>query len=107
MNPFIIAALAPLAPPTPRPAPTPALPPPPVPAPTRWVETATLWAAHRPWLALLVPLCTNAYYYAHEARAYALVLGCGGLSVLCWQAAAAWFSRFSSDGASHPPMVLA
>ena len=69
MNPFIIAALAPLAPPTPRPAPTPALPPPPVPAPTRWVETATLWAAHRPWLALLLPVALVCYIAGRNVRA--------------------------------------
>jgi 4-amino-4-deoxy-L-arabinose transferase-like glycosyltransferase len=40
------------------------------------------------WLALLVPLSTSVYHYAHEARPYGLLLGFCGLSLLCWQAAA-------------------
>src|SRR5262249_20830996 len=40
------------------------------------------------WSALLFPLTTRAYYYAFEARPYGLVLGCSGLALLCWQAAA-------------------
>lgn len=59
MNPTIIAALAPLAPPTPSPTPAPAIPPPP--APTRWLEHSALWAAHRPWLALLLPVSLVLY----------------------------------------------
>ena len=59
MNLSIIAALAPLAPPTPSPAPTPAIPPPP--APTRWLEHGAVWAAHRPWLALLLPVALVLY----------------------------------------------
>jgi hypothetical protein len=39
------------------------------------------------WLALLLPLSTNVYHYAHEARPYGLVLGFCGLSLLCWQVA--------------------
>lgn len=38
--------------------------------------------------AMLLPLVTTAYYYAYEARPYALVLGFGGLSLLSWQSAA-------------------
>jgi hypothetical protein len=38
--------------------------------------------------AMLFPLVTVAYYYAYEARPYGLVLGFGGLSLLCWQSAA-------------------
>src|SRR6266511_986505 len=61
--------LAPLAPPTPRPSPTvaPAATPS-SPAPVgssspegRWVVHAALWAAHRPWLALLLPVGLVAY----------------------------------------------
>jgi hypothetical protein len=33
------------------------------------------------------PLVTTAYDYAHEGRAYALVLGFGALALLCWQVA--------------------
>ncbi len=39
------------------------------------------------FLAMLFPLVTGAYYYAHEARPYGLVLGFGGLALLCWQSA--------------------
>jgi hypothetical protein len=38
------------------------------------------------WIALLFPLVTGAYYYAFEARAYAVVLGFTGIALLCWQA---------------------
>lgn len=38
-------------------------------------------------LAMLFPLVTGAYYYAYEARPYALVLGFGALALLCWQSA--------------------
>jgi hypothetical protein len=40
------------------------------------------------WIALLLPLTTVAYSFAYEARAYGLVLGFCGLSLVCWQAVA-------------------
>jgi Dolichyl-phosphate-mannose-protein mannosyltransferase len=40
------------------------------------------------FLAMLFPLVTGAYYYAHEARPYGLVLGFSALALLCWQSAA-------------------
>jgi hypothetical protein len=40
------------------------------------------------WIALLLPLATVAYPFAYEARPYGLMLGCCGLSLVCWQAAA-------------------
>jgi hypothetical protein len=63
VNPSTIMMLAPLAPPTPSPAgPPPATPASvPVPAPTRWLEHAWLWAAHRPWLALPLPVALIGY----------------------------------------------
>jgi hypothetical protein len=39
------------------------------------------------FLAMLFPLVTEAYRYAYEARPYGLVLGLGGLALLCWQSA--------------------
>ena len=39
--------------------------------------------------AMLFPLMTEAYYYAYEARPYGIVLGFAGLSLVCWQSAAA------------------
>jgi hypothetical protein len=38
--------------------------------------------------AMTFPLVSGAYYYAHEARAYGMVLGFTGLAAICWQAAA-------------------
>ncbi|MGH9837763.1 MAG: glycosyltransferase family 39 protein [Blastocatellia bacterium] len=40
------------------------------------------------FLAMLFPLITEAYGYAYEARPYGLVLGFGGLALICWQSAA-------------------
>lgn len=40
------------------------------------------------FIALLLPLMTGAYYYAFEARPYAIVLGWAGLALVCWQSAA-------------------
>lgn len=40
-------------------------------------------------LGMLVPLTTQAYPYAYEARPYGLVLAFAAASFLCWQAAAA------------------
>jgi hypothetical protein len=37
--------------------------------------------------AAAFPLVTTAYYYAFEARPYALVLGFGAIALLCWQTA--------------------
>jgi len=61
VNPLMAMTPAPLTPPTPTPtpmlAPTAATTPPQVPvlvpAPSRWVEHVLLWAAQRPWLALV------------------------------------------------------
>ncbi len=61
MNPTILTH-APLTPPAPPPpashSPAPGVPSTavPVPAPSRWAEHVLLWAAHRPWLAILPPL---------------------------------------------------
>src|SRR5262249_42096598 len=38
--------------------------------------------------AVLSVLTTGAYYYAFEARPYALVLGFSGLALICWQSLA-------------------
>ncbi len=38
-------------------------------------------------IAMLLPTLTGAYYYASEARAYALVLAFGALALVCWQLA--------------------
>jgi hypothetical protein len=38
--------------------------------------------------AILFVLTTGAYYYAFEARPYALVLGFSGLALICWQSLA-------------------
>jgi hypothetical protein len=45
--------------------------------------------------ALLLPVATQAYDYAYEARAYGLVLGFCGLMLVCWQTAT------ESTGARH------
>lgn len=37
------------------------------------------------WIAMALPMLTGAYYYATEARAYALILGFLGLALVCWQ----------------------
>jgi hypothetical protein len=39
------------------------------------------------WVALLLPLTTVIAPFAYEARPYGLVLGCCGLSLVCWQSA--------------------
>ena len=44
-------------------------------------------------VALLLPLVTQAHFYAYEARPYALVLAWSAVSLLCWQSAAAGDSR--------------
>ena len=38
-------------------------------------------------IAMLFPMVTTAYFYAYEARAHGIVLGFGGLALVCWQAA--------------------
>jgi hypothetical protein len=60
-----------------------------------WVMSACLLAfvARRAtWYAALCaatfPLVTMTYHYAFEARAYGLVLGFGGVAIVCWQVAA-------------------
>ena len=40
-------------------------------------------------LASVLPIATDAYVYAYEARAYGIVLGCAGIVLVSWQAAAA------------------
>ncbi|MBM3777299.1 MAG: hypothetical protein FJW23_03535 [Acidimicrobiia bacterium] len=40
-------------------------------------------------VSMLFPLVTTAYWYAYEARPHGLVIGCAGLALVCWQAAAA------------------
>jgi Dolichyl-phosphate-mannose-protein mannosyltransferase len=47
-------------------------------------------------VAMLFPLVSDAYYYATEARPYALLLGFSGLSLLCWQAAVGGHARTRS-----------
>ncbi len=39
-------------------------------------------------VAMILPLVTQAYYYAYEARPYGLVLGFSAASLFCWQSAA-------------------
>ena len=39
-------------------------------------------------IAFLLPVATNAYIFAYEARAYGVVLGLAGLTLISWQAAA-------------------
>jgi hypothetical protein len=45
-----------------------------------------------PWQYALIgaafPLLTFAWEYAYEARAYAIILGCGATALVCWQNAA-------------------
>ncbi len=41
------------------------------------------------WVAALIPMFTEAYPYAGEARAYGLLLGSAGLALVCWQKACA------------------
>jgi hypothetical protein len=41
------------------------------------------------WLALCLPLATVVFPFAYEARPYGLLLGFAGLSLVCWQEAAA------------------
>jgi hypothetical protein len=49
-------------------------------------------------VAMLFVLTTGAYYYAFEARPYALVLGFSGLALLCWQSLA--------DGSRRAPSLM-
>lgn len=37
------------------------------------------------FIAMLFPTVTGAFYYAYEARPHALVLGCCGALLVCWQ----------------------
>lgn len=37
--------------------------------------------------AMVLPSLTGAFYYAYEARPHAIVLGFGGLALVCWQMA--------------------
>ena len=52
-------------------------------------------------ISMLFPLVTTAYFYAFEARSYGIVLGFGGVGLLCWQAAirsrrrVGWLTGFS------------
>ena len=36
-------------------------------------------------IAMLLPTLTGAFYYAYEARPHAIVLGCCGIALVCWQ----------------------
>jgi hypothetical protein len=38
-------------------------------------------------ISMLFPLVTTAYFYAYEARPHGIVLGCGGIALVCWQSA--------------------
>ena len=38
-------------------------------------------------ISMLFPLVTTAYFYAYEARSHGIVLGFGGLALVCWQTA--------------------
>jgi hypothetical protein len=38
-------------------------------------------------ISMLFPLVTTAYYYAYEARPHGIVLGFGGVALVCWQGA--------------------
>jgi hypothetical protein len=51
----------------------------------RFVSTRTSVLAG--FIAMLFPLVTTAYFYAYEARPHGIVLGCGGIALVCWQAA--------------------
>jgi hypothetical protein len=56
-------------------------------------------------IAMLLPTLTGAFYYAYEARPHAIVLGCCGIALVCWQHAGdsssvgsrrtAWLTGFS------------
>jgi len=37
------------------------------------------------FIAMTLPMLSEAYYYAYEARPHGIVLGCCGLALLCWQ----------------------
>jgi hypothetical protein len=51
----------------------------------RFVSTRTSVLAGL--ISMLFPLVTTAYFYAYEARPHGIVLGCGGLAIVCWQSA--------------------
>ncbi len=40
------------------------------------------------FISFLFPMVTMAYWYAYEARPYAIELGCCGIALVCWQSAA-------------------
>ncbi len=52
-------------------------------------------------VAMLLPMLTGAFYYAYEARPFAIILGCCGLALVCWQRAldaprrGRWLTGFS------------
>ena len=52
-------------------------------------------------VAMLLPLATGAYRYAHEARPYGLMLGCSALALVSWQGAAEEEDRGLSLGGSR------
>ena len=45
------------------------------------------------FISMLFPLVTGAYWYAYEARSYGVVLGFGGVALICWQGAAMQLER--------------
>jgi hypothetical protein len=49
------------------------------------VLRSSVWGA---LVAAVFPMTTMAYWYAYEARPHAIVLGCCGIALICWQAAA-------------------
>jgi hypothetical protein len=51
----------------------------------RFVSTRTSVLAGL--ISMLFPLVTTAYFYAYEARSHGIVLGFGGIALLCWQPA--------------------
>jgi 4-amino-4-deoxy-L-arabinose transferase-like glycosyltransferase len=58
-------------------------------------------------IAMLLPTLTAAYYYASEARAYALVLGFGALTLVCWQLATESVNRRIALGGLFVALALA
>jgi hypothetical protein len=51
----------------------------------RFVSTRTSVLAGL--ISMLFPLVSTAYFYAYEVRSYGVVLGFGGIALVCWQAA--------------------
>jgi hypothetical protein len=58
-------------------------------------------------IAFLLPMATNAYSYAYEARAYSVVLGLAGIALISWQAAVDGRKRLWSLGALFTSLSVA